>query len=86
MMKVAVPQRFKLRVVPDVKTLIFGSGREVHYIGGTEVLPPPLEGMRESEMINRLGTEYAEDAKKCINRTQSPACCIHCEKILTIQA
>ena len=24
MMKVAVPQRFKLRVVPDVKTLIFG--------------------------------------------------------------
>ena len=34
MMKVAVPQRFKLRVVPDVKTLIFGSGREVHYIGG----------------------------------------------------
>ena len=66
MMKVAVPQRFKLRVVPDVKTLIFGSGREVHYIGGTEVLPPPLEGMRESEMINRLGTEYAEDAKKVL--------------------
>ena len=61
-----VPQRFKLRVVPDVKTLIFGSGREVHYIGGTEVLPPPLEGMRESEMINRLGTEYAEDAKKVL--------------------
>ena len=26
MMKVAVPQRFKLRVVPDVKTLIFGAG------------------------------------------------------------
>ena len=66
MMKVAVPQRFKLRVVPDVKTLIFGSGREVHYIGGTEVLPPPLEGMRESEMINRHGTEYAEDAKKVL--------------------
>ena len=55
-----------IRVVPDVKTLIFGSGREVHYIGGTEVLPPPLEGMRESEMINRLGTEYAEDAKKVL--------------------
>ena len=38
----------------------------MHYIGGTEVLPPPLEGMRESEMINRLGTEYAEDAKKVL--------------------
>ena len=46
MMKVAVPQRFKLRVVPDVKTLIFGSGREVHYIGGTEVLPPPFAPLR----------------------------------------
>ena len=28
MMKVAVPQRFKLRVVPDVKTLIFGSDQQ----------------------------------------------------------
>ena len=43
----------------------------MHYIGGTEVLPPPLEGMRESEMINRLGTEYA-GMQKSINRTQSP--------------
>ena len=53
MMKVAVPQRFKLRVVPDVKTLIFGSGREVHYIGGTEVLPPPLEGMSERTLSEK---------------------------------
>ena len=61
MMKVAVPQRFKLRVVPDVKTLIFGSGREVHYIGGADILPPPLDSAEEGKMIALLGTE--EDGK-----------------------
>lgn len=64
--KVAVPQQFKLRVIPDIKSLIFGSGREIHYIGGTEVLPPPLEGAHEKEMIRELGTERAEEAKKTL--------------------
>ena len=44
---VAVPQQFKLRVIPDIRNLIFGGGRECHYIGGTEVLPPHLEANRE---------------------------------------
>ena len=64
--KVAVPQQFKLRVIPDIRNLIFGGGREIHYIGGTEVLPPPLEGNRETEMIQRLGTENDEEAKKTL--------------------
>ena len=64
--KVAVPQQFKLRVIPDIKNLIFGGGREIHYIGGTEVLPPPLEGAHEKEMIQKLGTERAEEAKKTL--------------------
>ena len=64
--KVAVPQQFKLRVIPDIRSLIFGNGKEIHYIGGTEVLPPPLEGNRETEMIQRLGTENDEEAKKTL--------------------
>ena len=64
--KVAVPHQFKLRVVPDIKNLLFGSGKEIHYIGGAEVLPPPLERAAETEMIQRLGTEYDEDAKKVL--------------------
>ena len=63
LVKAAVPQQFRMRILPDIKSLIFGNGREVHYIGGTEVLPPPLEGTRESEMIQRLGTENDEEAK-----------------------
>ena len=64
--KVAVPQQFRLRVIPDIKSLLFGSGKEIHYIGGSETLPPPLEGACESEMIRRLGTEYDEEAKKTL--------------------
>ena len=64
--KVAVGQQFRLRVMPDIKSLIFGGGKEVHYIGGTEVLPPPLEGSRETEMIRKLGTECDEEAKKTL--------------------
>ena len=64
--KVAVPQRFKLRIIPDIRNLIFVGGGEIHYIGGTEVLPPPLERSKETEMIGRLGTEYDEEARKTL--------------------
>ena len=38
---------------------------DIHYIGGAEVLPPPLAAERENEVISDLGTEY-EDAAKSI--------------------
>ena len=62
--KVAVPQQFKLKVIPDIRSLLFGGQKEIHYIGGTEILPPPLEGTKETEVIRRLGTEYDEEAKR----------------------
>lgn len=34
---------------------------DIHYIGGTEVLPPPLNSQQENEMIARLGQD--EDAR-----------------------
>ena len=38
-------------------------GNEIHYIGGSEVLPPPLEGEEENKAINGLETEYANEAR-----------------------
>ncbi len=64
--KVAVPQQFKLKVIPDIRSLLFGGQKEIHYIGGAEILPPPLEGTKETEVIRRLGTEYDEEAKKTL--------------------
>ena len=33
--KVAVPHQFKLKVIPDLKTLFFVDRKDIHYIGGT---------------------------------------------------
>jgi len=39
---------------------------EIHYIGGTEVLPPPLDSEKENEMLEALGTEQGEWAKSIL--------------------
>ena len=38
-------------------------GNEIHYIGGSEVLPPPLESEDENRAINGLETEHANEAR-----------------------
>lgn len=36
---------------------------EIHYIGGSEVLPPPLNQAEENRILQDLGTEYDGEAK-----------------------
>lgn len=36
---------------------------EVHYIGGAEALPPPLEAEEEAELVSRLGEDEITDAE-----------------------
>ena len=43
--------------------LIFNKIGEIHYIGGAEILPPPLEVEQESQVISDLGTEIDAEAK-----------------------
>ncbi|MGO5051921.1 RNA polymerase sporulation sigma factor SigE [Lachnospiraceae bacterium LCP25S3_G4] len=64
--KVAVPHQFKIKVIPNFRSLIFPTKKEIHYIGGSEVLPAPLETEEETAVIRELNTEYAEDAKKVL--------------------
>ena len=61
--KVSVPNRIRLKVIPNVRNMLTSSAREIHYIGGSEVLPPPLEPAEESEMIALLGTEQEKEAR-----------------------
>lgn len=42
---------------------IFTRSKEVYYIGGTDVLPPPLEPQREAYVIAKLDTDQAQEAK-----------------------
>ncbi len=36
---------------------------DIFYIGGTEVLPPPLTGEQENQVLLKLGTDQEEEAK-----------------------
>ena len=45
----------KLNLVSGRKTF-FAKGNEIHYIGGAEILPAPLEANEEQKMIHMLGT------------------------------
>ena len=61
-LKVARPGKMQFKMIRRENLLLRRRG-EIHYIGGTEILPPPLEVDRESEVINDLGTEGDAEAK-----------------------
>ena len=50
--------------VKFVLPILFPEKQDIHYIGGTDVLPAPLELEEENEAIACLGTEKEEAAKK----------------------
>ena len=61
--KVAIPGKVQFKMMrKDTRFLIHKQG-DIHYIGGAEVLPPPLEVEKENEIIGDLGTEYEDEAK-----------------------
>lgn len=61
--KVSVPNRFQFKAVPSFKTLLFQKQGEVHYIGGADILPAPLDSENEAKAIGALGTERDKEAK-----------------------
>ena len=65
-LKVAVPERFHFKIVPTIKNLMFLKQGEIHYIGGADVLPPPLEAEEETRVIERLGDEHDTTARSVL--------------------
>lgn len=61
-LKVAIPGKMQFKFIRREKLLMPGQS-EIHYIGGAEVLPPPLEVEKENQVISDLGTEYEDEAK-----------------------
>lgn len=53
-------------MIPTFRGLICGNRGEIHYIGGAEVLPPPLEAEEEQKMIEKLGGEGDNAAKSTL--------------------
>jgi len=64
--KVAMPGKIQLKITRKEHGLFLAKQGEIHYIGGAEVLPPPLETEKETEIIHDLGTEYEDEAKSLL--------------------
>ncbi len=61
--KISVQNKFQFRMIPNLKSLLFGTESDIHYIGGAEILPPPLEVEEEAEAIKRLCEQDDPQAK-----------------------
>ena len=61
--KVSIPNRFQFKSVPSFKTMLFQREGEVHYIGGADILPAPLDNEEENRMIAMMGTDGEKEAK-----------------------
>ncbi|MFW6015602.1 MAG: RNA polymerase sporulation sigma factor SigE [bacterium] len=61
LMKISFPNQFQIKLVHTVRKFFFFKKGEIHYIGGTEILPAPLNTEEEAKVINALGS--SEDLK-----------------------
>ena len=61
--KLSVPNRFKLKKVTTLKTILMQKQGEIHYIGGADVLPAPLTTEEEAKTLAGFGTEWEPEAK-----------------------
>lgn len=59
LLKISVPDKFQFRMVTQFCN-------EVHYIGGAEILPAPLESDEEAKMIGELGGDNDESARRIL--------------------
>lgn len=64
--KVAIPGKLQFKMYRREPGFLMGRQGDVHYIGGSEVLPPPLEMEKENAVIGDLGTEYEDEAKSIL--------------------
>ena len=49
--KLSVPNRFKLKKHVTLKTVLMQKQGEIHYIGGAEILPAPYTLEEEKEIL-----------------------------------
>ena len=61
--KVAMADHFQFKVMPSIKNFCLLKQGDVHYIGGTDILPAPLGASEEQDAIEALGTASDAEAK-----------------------
>ena len=63
MLQAALPNGFRLRMLPRSVPAVFRQTGEIFYIGGTDVLPAPLEGQEEADAIAGFSDPENETAR-----------------------
>ena len=66
LLKISMTNKFQFRMMPNLRSILFRQRGDIHYIGGAEVLPAPLDPREEAEVINKLGTEYDTQVKSLL--------------------
>lgn len=65
-LKLYLPNRMRLSIGKNnnrYSNRNINERQEIHYIGGSEILPPPLDAEEENKAINGLETEQANEAR-----------------------
>jgi RNA polymerase sporulation-specific sigma factor len=63
MMHAVLPNRIRFGMFPGFSRMIFRKPGEIFYIGGTDVLPAPLDAKREAVVIENLGSGQDKEAR-----------------------
>ena len=66
LLKISMPGQFQFRMIQDWKSVFFHRGGDIHYIGGAEILPPPLEPGEDAACIEKLGGEQNDKARNTL--------------------
>lgn len=64
--KIAIPQHFQLKLMPNFHNMMLLKKGDIHYIGGAEILPAPLEASEESRCIQSLDGENSGEARSTL--------------------
>lgn len=59
----SISNGLKFKMMPSIKNFLLIPGKDVHYIGGSEILPAPLSPAEETAALAQLGTAREAEAK-----------------------
>ena len=62
----AIPGMFQFKMVQNRRFDLREKEGDIHYIGGADILPPPLESAEENEMIRGLESVDAKQARAAL--------------------
>lgn len=55
MVNIVSNDKFRLTMMKNMANMFFAPKKEIHYIGGADILPPPLEPEEEKVLLEKLG-------------------------------